>query len=79
MGAAEKLYELAKTLPEAQAAELLDFAEFLLQRSRQRSADVVSPEANKPLDFPQAAGLGQEIWQGVDIEQYIQQERAAWD
>ena len=58
MGTAERLYELAKTLPEDQAAELLDFAEFLLRRSRQRSADVVSPEANKPLDFRQAAGPG---------------------
>jgi hypothetical protein len=77
MSNAEKLYELARTLPEDQTAEILDFAEFLLQkRSRQRSDH---ENADTYLDFRQAAGLGQEIWQGVDVAQYIQQERAAWD
>jgi len=83
MSSAEKLYELAKALPEDQAAELLDFAEFLLQkRSRQQAAEAaeaVRAKADNPLDFRQAAGLGQEIWQSVDVERYIQQERAAWD
>ncbi|MCY7276932.1 MAG: hypothetical protein LH702_25185 [Phormidesmis sp. CAN_BIN44] len=32
-----------------------------------------------PLDFRQSAGLGQDIWQSVNVEQYIEQERAAWD
>jgi signal-transduction protein with cAMP-binding, CBS, and nucleotidyltransferase domain len=79
--AAERLYELAKALPEEQAVELLDFAEFLLQkRSRQQSVEEVARDkANYPLDFRQAAGLGQEVWQNVDVEQYIQQERDAWD
>lgn len=31
------------------------------------------------LDFRQAAGLGQEMWSSVELEEYIQQERAAWD
>jgi len=80
MSSAEKLYELAKALPEDQAAELLDFAEFLLKkRSRQQAAEAVRAKADNPLDFRQAAGLGQEIWQSVDVERYIQQERAAWD
>lgn len=80
MSSADKLYELAKALPEDQAAELLDFAEFLLQkRSRQLSTEVATSTEHQLLDFRQAAGLGQEIWQGVNMEQYIQQERAAWD
>ena len=33
----------------------------------------------EPLDFRQAAGLGQEMWSSVELEEYIQQERAAWD
>jgi|GEM_PF-1504931 len=79
MGVAEKLHELAKALPEDQASELLDFAEFLLQkRSRQQSTEVDRATDNQRLDFRQAAGLGQEVWQGVNVEQYIQQERAAW-
>ncbi|HZS75059.1 MAG TPA: hypothetical protein VFA41_00470 [Ktedonobacteraceae bacterium] len=24
-------------------------------------------------------GLGKEIWQGIDVEQYINQERNSWD
>ena len=80
MDAAEKLYKLAKALPEDQVVELLDFAGFLLQkRSRQPSTEVTTATEHQLLDFRQAAGLGQEIWQGVNVEQYIQQERAAWD
>lgn len=33
----------------------------------------------EPLDFRQAAGLGQKMWSSVELEEYIQQERAAWD
>jgi Protein of unknown function (DUF2281) len=36
MGTPEKIYELVKMLPENQAAEILDFAEFLLHRSKLR-------------------------------------------
>jgi Protein of unknown function (DUF2281) len=80
MGVAEKLYELAKALPEAEASELLDFAEFLLQkRSHQQATDIARATDFQRLDFRQAAGLGQDVWQGVNVEQYIQQERAAWD
>jgi len=35
--------------------------------------------SSKTLDFRQAAGLGQEMWSSVEVEEYIQQERAAWD
>jgi Protein of unknown function (DUF2281) len=76
MNPAEKLYELAKALPEDRVVELLDFAEYLLQK---RSKQEVVVAIDQPLDFRQAAGLGQEIWQGVDVEQYIQQERMEWD
>jgi Protein of unknown function (DUF2281) len=67
---------IAKALPEDRVVELLDFAEYLLQK---RSKQEVVVAIDQPLDFRQAAGLGQEIWQGVDVEQYIQQERMEWD
>lgn len=80
MGTPEKIYELVKALPEDQAAEILDFAEFLLQkRSRQSSPEVATTTEHQLLDFRQAAGLGQEVWQSVNVEQYLQQERASWD
>jgi antitoxin (DNA-binding transcriptional repressor) of toxin-antitoxin stability system len=31
------------------------------------------------LDFRNAAGLGKEIWEKIDVEAYIQQEREEWD
>ncbi|MCU0566396.1 MAG: DUF2281 domain-containing protein [Oculatellaceae cyanobacterium Prado106] len=36
-------------------------------------------DSPKTLDFRQVAGLGQEIWSRVSVEDYIQSERAAWD
>ncbi len=35
--------------------------------------------SSKTLDFRQAAGLGQQMWSPVEVEEYIQQERAAED
>jgi hypothetical protein len=69
MNSADKLYEFVKALPEDQAAEILDFAEFLLQkRSRQSSTEVATSTEHQSLGFRQAVGLGQEIWQGVNVE-----------
>jgi prevent-host-death family protein len=41
-------------------------------------ADSVSVPQGK-LDFRAAAGLGQEIWQGIDVREYLHQERGEWD
>ena len=41
MGTPEKIYELVKALPENQAAEVLDFVEFLSQKVRLQAG--VSP------------------------------------
>lgn len=53
MSSADKLYELAKALPEEQAAEILDFAEFLLHkaklRAEQNATQKEAPQAGRPL------------------------------
>jgi hypothetical protein len=53
MSSAEKLYELAKALPEEQVAEILDFAEFLLHKSKlqteQKIARQEAPQAGRLL------------------------------
>ena len=53
MSSADKLYELAKALPEEQAAEILDFAEFLLHKAKlQAERDITlkeSPQAGRLL------------------------------
>jgi antitoxin (DNA-binding transcriptional repressor) of toxin-antitoxin stability system len=30
------------------------------------------------LDFRKAAGLGKEIWKGIDADEYVRQERETW-
>lgn len=32
-----------------------------------------------PQDVTALRGLGKDIWQGIDAQQYVDQERAAWD
>lgn len=33
----------------------------------------------EPVDMLSLAGLGAEIWQAIDVVQYLEQERASWD
>jgi len=53
MGTPERIYELAKALPENQAAEILDFAEFLLHKANlqaeQNTTLKESPQSGRPL------------------------------
>lgn len=32
----------------------------------------------EPVDMLSLAGLGEEIWRGLDVEDYLEQERASW-
>ena len=50
MGTPERIYELVKALPENQAAEILDFAEFLLHKVN------LQAEQNSPLKEPPQSG-----------------------
>ncbi|MFM7352412.1 MAG: DUF2281 domain-containing protein [Microcystis aeruginosa] len=70
MSVADEIYKIVKSMPEDRANKILDFAKFLQAK----------PElADKPLDFRDAAGLGQEMWQSIDVDAYIQQERSSWE
>jgi len=33
---------------------------------------------NEPVDMLSLAGLGAEIWQEIDVDAYLEQERASW-
>lgn len=37
---------------------------------------VVSPKRTKLSDF---AGVGKELWQTIDVDEYVRQERESWD
>jgi hypothetical protein len=36
-------------------------------------------QGTEPIDMLSLAGLGAEIWKGLDIPTYLEQERASWD
>ena len=59
MNIAEKIYETVKTLPEQQAAEVLDYAEKL----KNKGLETVDKSEPGQADFFSVAG----IWQGRDV------------
>ncbi len=57
--------------------------EIIIERAGRKIARLspVEPEKPRPqgrLDFRKAAGLGKEIWQGIDVDNYLRQERDEW-
>ena len=57
--------------------------EIIIERAGKQIARL-SPIDDRPsrpqgkLDFRKAAGLGKEIWEGIDVDEYLQTEREAW-
>jgi len=33
----------------------------------------------QPRSLMELEGMGREVWQGVDVEEYLRQERSSWD
>lgn len=58
---AEKILETVNALPDSQAEEVLDFAQYLQAKTRRQQENAFSSED----DFYTYAG----IWQGRDIDQ----------
>ena len=54
-------------------SEQLRLLESLAELVRQRV------ESSKQHSILELEGLGAEIWQGIDTQEYIQQERDSWD
>lgn len=65
MTTAERIYELVKALPEAQASEVLDFVKLLQHKSRQVAA--VSPEPQL-LPLPALEGYVPQGWKDAIYE-----------
>jgi prevent-host-death family protein len=57
--------------------------EIIIERAGRKIAKLSPVEGNRPqpqgrLDFRKAAGLGKEVWQMIDVEAYLRQERSEW-
>ena len=66
----ESVLQAVEALPPEDQVRL---AEVLNKRSTQAE---VSP---KRRSITELRGLGKEIWQGIDAQEYVKRERAAWD
>ncbi|MFW5894225.1 MAG: hypothetical protein ACOCUY_03730, partial [Verrucomicrobiota bacterium] len=58
--------------------------EITIERGGKKVAKLVEISASTrehegKLDFRKAAGLGAELWKGIDADDYIRQEREQWD
>jgi prevent-host-death family protein len=58
--------------------------EIVIERAGRKIARLVPVEekTKRPqsrLDFRKAAGLGKEIWEGLDVEAYLRRERDSWE
>jgi prevent-host-death family protein len=58
--------------------------EIIIERAGKKIARLSPIEKELPrpkgkLDFRKAAGLGKEIWKGLDVDAYLRRERNEWD
>ena len=57
--------------------------EIIIERAGKRIARLSPAEkeglrSRGKLDFRKAAGLGKEVWKGVDVDAYLRKERLEW-
>jgi len=62
---------MSKQLPRADRLRLIS----LLSEDLRSEID----QEEKPVDMLSLAGHGAEIWQAIDVDAYLEQERASWD
>lgn len=76
--------EARKKFGEVLNRVFLRHEEIIIERAGKQIAKLspLDEQVDRPkgkLDFRKAAGLGREIWSGVDAEKYVQQERSEWE
>ena len=67
----EKVFNISQQLS---LTDQLLLISWLSERVRQEV-----DQANESIDVLSLAGLGAELWQTVDVDAYLEQERASWD
>lgn len=60
--------------------------EFVIERAGKKIARLVPSDVSTQtkqksgqLDFRKAAGLGKELWETINVDQYLNEERQAWE
>jgi hypothetical protein len=67
-------------------AEILEQAKTLSVQERKElvkllvdSLDIAEPSARRKRSILELRGLGKEIWQGIDAQEYVNHLRSEWD
>ena len=73
--------KLLEKLTAAERAEVATFAAFLLARRNREKLQLLTDDASA--EEPKRSilglkGLGKEIWEGTDAQEYVNQERRSW-
>jgi len=68
----DRVLDLTKQLSASEQLELI-------ARLSERMRHAVDEEAQAPVDMLSLAGLGAELWQAVDVDAYLRQERESWE
>jgi hypothetical protein len=60
--------------------ELIKVLAELAPKDRARVARALAQDSTEPLhDITELRGLGKEVWQNIDAQDYVDSERDAWD
>jgi hypothetical protein len=66
--------------------QLLDMSEQLPATDQLRLISLLSERllhtltpASEPVDILSTAGLGADLWRGIDVDAYLEEERASWE
>ena len=84
MSHAVSAMEMRQKLGEMLNRVALRHEEIIIERAGKKIARLL-PVEDRPrqsggkLDFRKAAGLGKELWRGVNLEEYLRKERDEWD
>ena len=83
MGQSISAVEARQKLGEMLNRVALRREEIIIERAGRKIARLSPVDDEKPrpmgrLDFRKAAGLGREIWENMDVDAYLRQERDEW-
>jgi hypothetical protein len=80
MGIEHRERLLARLNALIQAVEKHDIPDDVLQAvyAELSKLDSLFPEGVKTHSIMELKGLGKEIWQGIDVDEYIREERRSW-
>jgi hypothetical protein len=67
----DRVLDLSEQLPATDQLRLINLLS-------ERLLHTLTP-ASEPVDILSTAGLGADLWRGIDVDAYLEEERASWE